>query len=158
MSHTYPHTWPELSSKFQESYDSQIPRAEQPTCLTSHDFLRWSRCLLFIPPFLLFIPPMLFIPPLILLIQNRLSSFLIYSIDNLTSFFLLLYIISTSTTLFNTMDNEQSIPTPPYSTYGSYEEAITALKNHGIQNSYGIKLKRSKLYNLEIKDHLLLLM
>ena len=43
--------------------------------------------------------------------------------------------------------NIREIPTPPDRAYRSYEEAYNALKEHGISNGYGFRLKYSKPYS-----------
>ena len=53
---------------------------------------------------------------------------------------------------FDVMDlDEQPIPAPPECTYRSYDEAYNALKSHGLQNSYGFRLKGSRPYGLKPK-------
>lgn len=46
---------------------------------------------------------------------------------------------------------EERIALPPNSRYSSYEEALHALRDHGMQNGYGCVLKHSKPYGSMIK-------
>ena len=45
----------------------------------------------------------------------------------------------------------EDIPPPPDLFYNSYEEALDALKNHGMQHGYGFVLKRSWPHNSTVK-------
>jgi hypothetical protein len=47
--------------------------------------------------------------------------------------------------------DEESIPAPPDCTCTSYEEAYNVLKNHGLKNGYGFRLRRSWLHHSNIK-------
>jgi hypothetical protein len=46
---------------------------------------------------------------------------------------------------------EEEIIPPPDDTYGSYEEARDALKNHGVQHGYGTRLRKSIPHNKTVK-------
>jgi hypothetical protein len=47
--------------------------------------------------------------------------------------------------------NEESIPIPPDTAYGSYDEAYNALKQHGLRFGYGFRIRDSRPYNSSIK-------
>jgi MULE transposase domain len=49
--------------------------------------------------------------------------------------------------------SEASIPAPSDNIFSSYEEAYNALRQHGIENGYGFRLKRSRPYGSDFKTN-----
>jgi hypothetical protein len=54
------------------------------------------------------------------------------------------YNISSNINIMN--PHNQAIPAPLNHAYGSYQEAYSALNQHGLQNGYGYRLKNSRPY------------
>ena len=50
--------------------------------------------------------------------------------------------------------NEESIPAPPDAAYNTFDEAYSALRQHGILHSYGFRIESSRPYSSRIKTRI----